>query len=76
MREPKLETEFRNATLAISLIALVFLFTIIFLYWEFTEGAIGHWINPVIIVNALLNAGIVLYFNVLRKRRTQVQQPK
>jgi hypothetical protein len=72
MREAELETEFRNAVLAIGLIAVVLLFTIIFLYWEFTEGAIGHWFAPVIIVNALLNSGIVLYFVILRKHRTQI----
>ena len=76
MREAKLETEFRNVILAIGLIAIVFLFTIIFLYWKFTEGAIGNWFAPVIIVNALLNSGIVLYFAVLRYRKAQAQPSK
>ena len=62
--------------MVISLIAIVFLFTIIFLYWQFTEGAIGRWFSPVIVVNALLNSGIVLYFAVLRYRRTHAQSSK
>jgi hypothetical protein len=76
MREAKLETEFRNAVLAIGLIAIVFLFTTIFLYWEFTKGSIGTWFAPAIIANALLNSGIVLYFAVLRYRRAQAQSSK
>jgi hypothetical protein len=76
VREAKLETEFRNVILAIGLIAIVFLSTTIFLYWKFTEGAIGHWFAPVIIVNALLNSGIVLYFAVLRYRKAHAQSLK
>jgi len=76
MHEEKLETQFRDAILAIGLIAVIFLFTIIFLYWKFTEGAIGNLFAPVIIVNALLNSGIVLYFAVLRYRKAQAQSSK
>jgi hypothetical protein len=76
MRETKLETQFRDELLGIGLIAVLFLFTMIFLYWEFTKGSIGTWFAPVIIVNALLNAGMILYFNVLRRGRMQAQPSK
>jgi len=71
MLEATLKPQFRDALLAIGLIAVILLFTIIFLFLVAMKGTIGRWFAPVIIVNALLNAGIVLYFNVLR--RTQAQ---